>query len=209
MPKHNNVIPNVHLHKAWERFVRTWFDQPAKKKSRKEKRVKKAARVFPRPVEGLLRPVVRCPSQRYNRKQRLGRGFTLEELKIAGINKRQALGIGISVDHRRTDLNEQTLRENVQRLKTYKSKLVLYPRKSNKPKKGEASKADKTKLSQHKGVVLPIKKHAPKVTWRRITKKELRGPSAYFTLRSARTDARLVGLRKKKAAEKAALAKKP
>lgn len=25
--KHNNVVPNGHFHKKWQRRVRTWFDQ--------------------------------------------------------------------------------------------------------------------------------------------------------------------------------------
>ena len=36
----------------------------------------------PRPVDGLLRPAVRCPTIKYNTKLRAGRGFTLEELKV-------------------------------------------------------------------------------------------------------------------------------
>lgn len=30
----------------------------------------------------MLRPIVRCPSLKYNRRVRAGRGFTLEELKV-------------------------------------------------------------------------------------------------------------------------------
>eukprot|EP00013_Stygamoeba_regulata_P022054 CAMPEP_0177660452 /NCGR_PEP_ID=MMETSP0447-20121125/18049_1 /TAXON_ID=0 /ORGANISM="Stygamoeba regulata, Strain BSH-02190019" /LENGTH=52 /DNA_ID=CAMNT_0019165521 /DNA_START=42 /DNA_END=197 /DNA_ORIENTATION=+ len=52
MVKHNNVVPNVHFHKDWARRVKTWFDQPGKKKSRRIARTKKAARIFPRPVKG-------------------------------------------------------------------------------------------------------------------------------------------------------------
>lgn len=36
----------------------------------------------PRPVAGALRPIVHPPTQRYNFKTRLGRGFTLDELKV-------------------------------------------------------------------------------------------------------------------------------
>ena len=38
--------------------------------------------MFPRPVAGLLRPVVRGQTLRYNTKRRVGRGFTHEELKV-------------------------------------------------------------------------------------------------------------------------------
>lgn len=47
-------------------------------------RVEKAKAVFPRPSAGLLRPVVRGQTLKYNAKQRLGKGFTLDELKVGG-----------------------------------------------------------------------------------------------------------------------------
>merc|ERR1712232_1200033 len=100
MVKHNNVVPNAHFHKDWENRVRTWFNQPARKLRRRQNRVKKALRVAPRPTS-TLRPVVQCQSLRYNMRSRHGRGFTLEELKEAGINRKVARTIGISVDHRR------------------------------------------------------------------------------------------------------------
>ena len=45
-------------------------------------RAEKAARVFPRPTAGALRPVVRGQTVKYNTKRRTGRGFSLEELKV-------------------------------------------------------------------------------------------------------------------------------
>jgi large subunit ribosomal protein L13e len=44
--------------------------------------------------------------------------------------------VGIAVDHRRTSTSEEQLQLNVERLGTYKSKLVLFPRKEGKAKKG-------------------------------------------------------------------------
>jgi len=35
MVKHNNVIPNGHFKKDWQNYVRTWFNQPARKKRRR------------------------------------------------------------------------------------------------------------------------------------------------------------------------------
>ena len=81
-PKRNNMIPNAHFHKDWQRWVKTWFNQPARKQRRRQNRIKKAAAVMPRPVAGPLRPVVRCPTLKYNRRVRAGRGFTLDELKV-------------------------------------------------------------------------------------------------------------------------------
>ena len=68
------MVPNAHFHKDWQEYVRTWFNQPARKQRRRRARVAKAAAVAPRPVKA-LRPVVRCPTFKYNVKQRTGRGF--------------------------------------------------------------------------------------------------------------------------------------
>jgi len=81
-PKRNNIIPNGHFHKDWQSRVKTWFNQPMRKKRRATNRIKKARSIAPRPVAGPLRPVVRCPTIKYNSKVRSGRGFTLEELKV-------------------------------------------------------------------------------------------------------------------------------
>ena len=81
-PKRNNIIPNGHFHKDWQRYVKTWFNQPMRKKRRHQSRVKKALKVAPRPAAGQLRPIVRCPTIKYNTKVRAGKGFTLEELKV-------------------------------------------------------------------------------------------------------------------------------
>ena len=98
--KRNNLIPNGHFHKDWQNYVKTWFNQPARKFRRRQSRIAKAARVAPRPL-GKLRPVVKCPTYKYNVKARAGKGFTLEELKAAGLSKKYAQTIGIAVDHRR------------------------------------------------------------------------------------------------------------
>ena len=81
MPAHNNVLPNAHFRKHWQLRVRTWFDQPGAKKTRRRLRAEKAAKVAPRPVKS-LRPLVRCPTVRYNHRLRFGRGFSLQELKV-------------------------------------------------------------------------------------------------------------------------------
>jgi hypothetical protein len=35
MVKHNNVVPNGHFKKHWQNYVKTWFNQPARKKRRR------------------------------------------------------------------------------------------------------------------------------------------------------------------------------
>ena len=83
-----------------------------------------------------LRPIVRKPTQRYSAHSRLGRGFTLEEVRAAGLNPDFARTIGIMVDHRRTNKSTETLQLNVNRLKSYLEKLVILPKKEGKPLKG-------------------------------------------------------------------------
>jgi len=218
MVKHNNIIPNVHFHKDWERYVKTWFHQAPQKKQRRERRKEKAARVFPRPVEGLLRPVVTPPTIKYNSKSRYGRGFTFVELRAAGVQREAALGVGISVDHRRRNRSEKSFQQNVKRLQTYKSKLLVFPRNKTKsakrPRKGpfpDSTKEELSKATQQTGHLLPIRRPSFKAQSRVITEAD-RAVRAYQTLRTARSDARLIGVRKKRAEDKAAneaLTKKP
>lgn len=104
----NNAIPSNHFRKHWQRRIKTWFNQPARKTRRAQSRVTKLKAVAPRPI-GLLRPAVQCPSIRYNSKVRLGRGFTLEELKSAGIPVNEAKQFGIAVDYRRTNRSVESI----------------------------------------------------------------------------------------------------
>ena len=149
MVRHNNQVPNGHFKKHWQRRVRTWFDQPKKKETRRNRRHLIAVREAPRPLAGLLRPIVQCPTIRYNMKQRAGRGFTLEELKKAGIDRNVALNIGISIDWRRRNKNEEHLSRNVDRLKQYRSKLILFPRNAKKPRKQDAKPEELQNATQN------------------------------------------------------------
>ena len=101
-------LPNAHFHKHWQRRIKTWFNQPARKLRRRQARIAKAARVAPRPVNK-LRPIVHCPGIRYNAKVRPGRGFTLEELKAAGLTKYLAKSLGIAVDYRRVNRSVESI----------------------------------------------------------------------------------------------------
>ena len=136
MPKHNNALQRPHLRKDWRRHVKTWFDQPARKNRRLQKRREKAASVYPKPLSK-LRPIVHKPTARYSGQTRIGRGFTLAELKGANILPQFAKTIGITVDERRSNKSVELLQINVNRLKAYIEKLVLLPRKEGKPKKGQ------------------------------------------------------------------------
>merc|ERR1712227_562148 len=130
--KHNNQIHSCRkFRKYWQRYVKTWFDQPARKKRRRTARAKKAADVAPRPVTGFVRPVVHPPTVKYNSKTRIGRGFSLAELKALKIGKLEARSLGIAVDPRRRNRSVQGKQANEQRLREYKAKLVVFPRKGS------------------------------------------------------------------------------
>ncbi|KAK7169835.1 hypothetical protein R3I94_000159 [Phoxinus phoxinus] len=196
------MILNPHFHKDWQKRVRTWFNQPARKLRRRKARQAKARRIAPRPVSGPLRPIVRCPTIRYHNKIRAGRGFTLEELKAAGINKKQARTIGIAVDPRRRNRSTESLQSNVQRLKVYRSKLIIFPRKASAPKKGDSTEEEIKMATQLTGPVMPIKNFFPKEKARVISEEE-KNFEAFVGLRMARANARLFGIRAKRAKEAA------
>jgi len=203
--KHNQQLTKNHFRKDWQRRVRVHFDQPGRKTRRRNARTEKAARVAPRPVD-LLRPVVRSPTIKYNRRVRPGRGFSLAELKTAGIPRKLARTIGISVDPRRQNLSEESLKVNVERLQEYKKRLILFPRRNGKTKNGDASAADVKAAKAGENVVsataaaLPIKNV---VAFEEGPIGNYKGEeNAYIKLRQARSEARLIGVREKRAKAK-------
>merc|ERR1719420_2186360 len=107
--------------------------------------------------------------------------------------------IGITVDFRRKNKSLESLQRNVQRLKEYQSKLILFPINSKKARKGEASEEDMKKASQLIGEVMPVKQvrrpRAMEVT------DDLKKFKAFNAVRQARAVARLWGIRAKKARE--------
>jgi len=195
---HNNVLHANHFRKDWQSRVRTWFDQPGRKLRRRNARKAKAATLGVRPLT-LLRPAVRAQTVRYNRKLREGRGFTLAELKEAGIGRKEAPGVGIVVDHRRRNLSEEGKKLNVERLKAYKARLIVFPRKAGKPKKGDSSPEDLKAATTRAAIPLPD--GLPAETPRKITSEE-REFQAFRTLRMARANQRHEGARKVRAQKK-------
>merc|ERR1712168_205260 len=201
-PKRNNVVPNAHFHKDWQRYVKTWFNQPARKQRRRNTRVEKARKVAPRPI-GSIRPVVRCPTFRYNTKARIGRGFTLEEIKAAGMGEKYARTIGIAVDVRRRNKSMESMQNNVQRLKEYKSKLILFPLNANKPRKGDSTAEEIAMAQQLTGAVMPIVKTVTKSEKSRAVSADDQKYSCFVAMRTERSNARHWGVRAKKAKETA------
>merc|ERR1711893_347309 len=162
----------------------------------------KAAAIAPRPLAGPLRPIVRCPTFKYNTRVRAGRGFSLDELKAAGLSKQEARTMGVSVDHRRKNRSVESLQQNVQRLKEYRSKLILFPKKASKPKKGDATEEEMKMATQVKGPVMPVATIARKEKARAVTDDDKKF-SAFIALRTARANAKLAGKRAKKAQDAA------
>lgn len=70
--------------------------------------------------------------------------------------------VGIAVDTRRKDKSEERKAENVQRLKDYKARLVVYSKKN----------PNAEQVAQFRGVILPIQKAPLKTVSRAITEAE-------------------------------------
>ena len=106
----------------------------------------------------------------------------------------------------------------MQRLKEYKARLIVFPRKAGKTKKGDSSAEEISNAVQLSGPIIPVPKVGDAVSFGALTEvifchsivrklltesqtvsQELKNFKAYITLRTARTDASLVGVRMKKA----------
>ena len=157
----NNRVPNDHLRKDWFRRIKFYFDDPARKKRRQTARAIRAKKIAPRPVEGPLRPLVHCPTVRYNRKIRLGRGFTVEEVKAAGFEPSRARFMGIAMDKFRVHTKDEIKQANIERLKAYKAKMVRVHTKTEKLPAGESIPS-----------LFSLPKADQKVTWRVIKDEE-------------------------------------
>merc|ERR1719266_750923 len=181
-------------------MMRVWLDQAGRKKRRRMNRTKRAAKLAPRPAAGMLRPIVHPPTQRYNMKLRLGKGFTFDELREAKIPVRLAPTIGIAVDHRRRNRCAESLQANVERLKLYRSKLLIFPRKAGKKgvKTGDTPKSELQNVAQNTlKEIIPIPKPALRVKARAITADE-KEKSVYKIMKKARTDQKYDGIKKRK-----------
>ncbi|ORX74165.1 putative ribosomal protein L13 [Linderina pennispora] len=189
-------IASAHLRKEWDLRIKTHFNQPGQKLRRRRARFAKAAKIAPRPIEA-LRPVVRCPTVKYNRKVRAGRGFTKEELKAAGLTAKYAATVGIAVDYRRRNRSEESLSANVERLKAYVAKLVVLPRNAKK-RSAEDVEAYKNAV-QARGQAVPITDGYVAEAPRAVTAEEKKA-KAFVTLREARGVYKVRGIVEKRKA---------
>ena len=123
------------------------------------------------------------------------------------MSRKLAPTIGISVDPRRQNLSEESLTANVARLKEYMSRLILFPRRNGKQKAGDAS-ADEVKAAKGPdGNVLKKTTMAqPIINERKVTEATLADEegevAAYRKLRDSRSEAKLVGVKAKRAKAK-------
>merc|ERR1712098_1016965 len=103
----------------------------------------------------------------------------------------------------------ESLQLNAQRLKEYKSKLILFPLNAKKPRKGEATAEEVSMAVQLAGEVTPVKSQPKRPRAMEITE-DMKSFKAFQTIRQARAFKRLHGIRAKKAADAEAddLAKK-
>jgi large subunit ribosomal protein L13e len=148
--------------------------------------------------------------------------------QAANIPKKLAPTIGIAVDHRRRNRSLESLQVNVQRLKTYKAKLVVFPRRARKFKvslkwlkydvdygyllvswhliflfslqAGDSAPEELATATQVQGPYMPIVREKPSVELVKITE-GMKSFRAYDKLRIERTNTRHVGARLKRAAE--------
>ncbi|KAL3281817.1 hypothetical protein HHI36_005017 [Cryptolaemus montrouzieri] len=188
MVRHDNMIPDGHFHKNWQKYIKTWFNQPMKKFRRRNYRIKKLRENIPRPLDK-LRPIVHCSTVRHNRKLKAGRGFSLRELKAAGLTSKFARSFGIAVDPRRQNKSYETLSRNVQLLKAYQANIIVFPQKAwvqifRNMNTTVASKNFRVKQPS-------IKLNA------RIPTNEEKNFEAVATLRKARADEKYSGRRQK------------
>lgn len=107
--------------------------------------------------------------------------------------------IGIAVDQRRRNYSKEAFDANVQRLKEYQTKLVLFPRNAKKPKtKGAVPDASADKVAAAKQIktdVLPLAKSKAAVEWKEVKQPE---KSVVSSVRRARGSIRAVGFNIKK-----------
>ena len=137
---------------------------------------------------------------------RIGRGFTLEEIRQAGLNKHFARTVGISIDFRRTNKSAESLQRNVARLKAYLEKLVVLPRKEGQPKKGnngvigDATEGTDNLVQNVSRDVISLERDDKKQKSVKVTK-EMNAHRAFATVRLERTNQKWAGKRAKRLEE--------
>ncbi|KAI4185033.1 MAG: hypothetical protein L6R41_004377, partial [Letrouitia leprolyta] len=76
----------------------------------------------------------------------------------ASIPRKLAPTIGISVDPRRANLSTESLAQNVERLKAYRARLILFPRRTGQHKKLDSSKEEIAAYTGEEGEEKTVRK---------------------------------------------------
>uniref|UniRef100_M3XQW7 Large ribosomal subunit protein eL13 n=1 Tax=Mustela putorius furo TaxID=9669 RepID=M3XQW7_MUSPF len=139
-PECKGRILKLQFHEDWQWSVATWFN-PLGQKIRRHKAQAKAGTVAPHPASRLF-----GPRGRHHTKVQAGRGFSLEDLTVAGIHT-VAQTIGISVDPRRLLCRAKR--------KQYLSKLILLPPEPSARSKGDSPAEELRLAPQLPGRVMP------------------------------------------------------
>ncbi len=94
------------------------------------------------------------------------------------------------------------------RLEAYSKNLIVFPRRTNakKAKAGDATKEQIKLAQQFTGSIQPVNNTLPVVEYATLDKKAVAG-QAFRALRVARSDAKYVGVREKRAKDKQEKAK--
>lgn len=124
----------------------------------------------------------------------------MRNLRLQESPKKLAPIVGISVDHRRKNRSLEGLQTNVQRLKTYKAKLVIFPRRAGKFKAGDSAQEKLATATQVTGSYMPIEREKVSAEVVKVTD-EMKAFRAYAKLRVERMNQCQIGARVKKAAE--------
>lgn len=95
--------------------------------------------------------------------------FVVLGVQEAGISAKLAPTVGIAVDHRRRNRSLESLQENANRLKAYKAKLVVFPRRAGKTKAGDASAEELKAVAQLQGAVMPLSKEKVTLEFTTVT----------------------------------------
>ena len=127
-------------------------------------------------------------------------------MRRAGLTPQFARTIGISVDHRRTNSNQEQLDENVARIEAYKNNIILFPRKKDEYKKGILPDSTKERVdsedaqNQNLDVLMPIQPEKKKQKRQAITdemkKEELRTKQTIYWKASKKYGKELKGGKK-------------
>ncbi|MGH0115704.1 UNVERIFIED_CONTAM: hypothetical protein FKN15_046889 [Acipenser sinensis] len=136
---------------------------------------------------------------RYHTRVHSGRSLTLEELKAAGSHKNVALTISIAVDACHRNRSTESLQTNVQWLKEYRSKLGRLPC----PRREKRSRWPHNLLGQSCQLRIQKDLQIYKKEKARVISEEEKSFKAFASLRMARSNARLFGIRAKRAKEAA------